>query len=132
MIPTFLINVTMETYFQNGNQPAGPSEQDNRLNPPAALLSTDGQAEVVKSGGNVFTDSTRINATESCVGCHFSAGVATRFKTNDDGTEQLFGRYPTAIFGENANGGDNGNANFSWMLQLEPQAKPRPVNAAQK
>lgn len=124
MIPTFLINTTMETYFQKGAQPAGPSEQDNRLNPPDVFLSKAGKDLVTQSGGNAFTDNTTIIATESCVGCHFSAGVATRFQTNDDGTRKLTGGYPTAIFGENANGGNNGNADFSWMLQLEPQAQP--------
>jgi hypothetical protein len=43
MIPTFLINTTMETYFQGGLQPAGGSEQDNRLSPQRDLLSDKGQ-----------------------------------------------------------------------------------------
>jgi hypothetical protein len=125
MIPTFLINATMETYFQKGLQPAGGSEQDNRLNVPRASLSDAGKAVVGQFGSNALTDSTQISATESCVGCHYSAGIATRFLTNDDGPEKLTGGYPTAIMGENANSGKNGNAEFSWMLQQEPQPKPR-------
>jgi hypothetical protein len=116
MIPTFLINTTMETYFQGGLQPAGGSEQDNRLSPPKDLLSDKGQKQVGSFGGNSLTDSTTVSATESCVGCHFSAGVVTMIKVNADGSK-------TPIFGENGNFGDNGNANFSWMLQMEPHSK---------
>jgi hypothetical protein len=113
MIPTFLINTTMETFFQKGLQPAGPSEQDNRLSPPSSLLSDPGNAEVASFGGNSLTDSTMVNATESCVGCHFSAGIATMFRTVNG--------VRTAIDGENSTFGDNGSANYSWMLQLEAQ-----------
>ena len=134
MIPTFLINTTMETYFQAGLQAAGGSEQDNRLKVPASYLSDEGKSKTGDSqgnGGNALTDSTKVFATESCVGCHFSAGITTRFLLNDDGTEKLDGAYPIAIMGENANGGDNGNAQFSWMLQQEPWAKPRLSNPSQ-
>lgn len=51
--PVYLTNMTMETYFQVGNQPAGNEEE-----------------------GNV-TDTTPIFGTESCMGCHSSAGIAT-------------------------------------------------------
>jgi len=128
MIPTFLINTTMETYFQVGDQPAGGSEQDNRLKVPGSLLSDEGKSVAGDPGGNALTDSTKVFATESCVGCHYSAGITTRFLTNDDGTEALKGGYPSPIMGENANGGNDGNAEFSWMLQQEPWAKPRPIN----
>jgi hypothetical protein len=116
MIPTFLINTTMETYFQGGDQPAGGSEQDNRLGVPTNLLSSLGQQQVASFGGNSLTDSTRVKATESCVGCHYSAGVITMFRVNADGTK-------TPVRGENSNFGDNGSANFSWMLQMEAQAR---------
>jgi hypothetical protein len=114
MIPTFLINTTMETYFQRGLQPAGGSEQDNRLAPPSRLLSDAGNAQVADFGGNSLTDSTMVNATESCVGCHFSAGITTMFRAGANGVR-------TAVQGENATFGDNGSANYSWMLQLEAQ-----------
>ena len=48
--PVYLINPLMETYFQLGNQPAGPQEQAG-------------------------TDQTQVFGTESCVGCHSSAPV---------------------------------------------------------
>ena len=116
MIPTFNINTAMETYFQRGLQPAGGSEQDNRLAPPSQLLSDPGNAEVASFGGNSFTDTTMVNATESCVGCHFSAGVTTMFRSGANGAR-------TAVQGENATFGDNGSANYSWILQLEAQPK---------
>jgi hypothetical protein len=70
------------------------------------LLSEKGQKQVHSFQGNSLTDSTPVSATESCVGCHFSAGVVTMIKVNADGSK-------TPIFGENGNFGDNGNANFS-------------------
>ncbi|MGC3990289.1 MAG: hypothetical protein QM796_11525 [Chthoniobacteraceae bacterium] len=126
MIPTFLINTTMETYFQRGDQPAGGSEQDNRLNIPEELLSDKGKALQNEFGGNAFTDVTRVFATESCVGCHYSSGISIGFKKNPDGSEMLNDGYPTAVFGENNHFGKTGGANFSWMLQLEAQPVPRP------
>ena len=36
MLPVFLVNTTMETYFQKGTEPTGALEQDDRL--PAASL----------------------------------------------------------------------------------------------
>jgi hypothetical protein len=132
MIPTFLVNTTMETYFQVGDQPAGGSEQDNRLKVPGSLLSDEGKSVAGDPGGNALTDSTKVFATESCVGCHYSAGITTRFLTNDDGTEALKDGYPIAIMGENANFGNDANAEFSWMLQQEPWAKPRPSNPSAK
>jgi hypothetical protein len=119
MIPTFLINTTMETYFQGGLQPAGGSEQDNRLAPPSDLLSDTGKARVANFGSNSLTDSTMVSATESCVGCHFSAGITTMFRAGSGGRQ--------AIQGENAAFGNNGSANYSWMLQLE--AQPRQARA---
>jgi hypothetical protein len=116
MIPTFVINTTMETYFQRGQQPAGGSEQDNRLGVPANLLSPTGNAQVASFGGNSMTDSTMVNATESCVGCHFSAGIVTMFRPGANGAQ-------TPVSGENSTFGDNGSANFSWMLSLEAQPK---------
>jgi hypothetical protein len=97
MIPTFLTNTTMETYFQKGLQKAGPLEEDDRL--------TD----------NSLIDSTMVTGTESCVGCHYSAGICVGFKKNSDGV-----RVP--IFGENTSFGKTAHAHFSWMLQLEAQS----------
>ncbi len=115
VIPVFLVNTTMETYFQKGPQAAGALEQDDRLAPNSAPI-----------------DSKQVFGTESCVGCHYSSGVAIGFKKDKDGNEVLTDGLPTAVFGENNHFGKTGGANFSWMLQLEPQPKPRNVSTSTK
>ena len=103
MVPVYLTNATMETYFQKGLQQAGPLEQDDRL---AAQFSV---------------DTSMVFGTESCVGCHYSAGACIGFRTDIYGNK-------TPIFGENGNDGLTGNANFSWLLQLEAKSKsPKPA-----
>jgi hypothetical protein len=82
----FLTNLTMESFFQTGNQPAC-NEVENG-NCPAKLPST---------APNVF-------ATESCMGCHSSAGIAVS-GTPNPGTQQ------------GANFGHQLTADFSWLLQ---------------
>ena len=114
VIPVFLVNTTMETYFQKGRQEAGALEQDDRLAPGAPSI-----------------DSTIVIGTESCVGCHYSAGIAIGFKRNDAGEEILQNGYPVPIYGENSHFGKTGNGHFSWLLQLEAKAKPRNTAAPQ-
>jgi hypothetical protein len=108
MVPVFLVNTTMETYFQKGEQPAGALEQDDRLANNAPPI-----------------DSTKVIGTESCVGCHYSAGAAIGFKLNADGSfaQDASGK-KIPIFGENGHFGKTGNAAFSWLLQIEAQAEP--------
>jgi hypothetical protein len=118
VVPVFLVNTTMETYFQKGLQPAGPLEQDDRLAPGAPPI-----------------DSTPVFGTESCVGCHYSSGIAIGFKKDESGKEILnLNSLPTPIYGENNHFGKTGNANYSWLLQIEAKAKPRvtPVTPAVK
>lgn len=118
MVPVFLTNMTMETYFQKGLQPAGPLEQDDRLAATAPPI-----------------DSTMVFGTESCVGCHYSAGACIGFKKNPDGTfaTDATGRR-VAIYGENNHFGKTGNAHFSWLLQIEARSThdpaPPPPNPA--
>ncbi|HEY8962644.1 MAG TPA: hypothetical protein VIM57_10615 [Luteolibacter sp.] len=110
VVPVHLINTTMETFFQNGNQPAGPLAEDDRL-PPGLLANP----------ATVF-------ATESCAGCHFSAGACIAFKKDNNGkylVQQKDGKnYRIPIFGKNAVRGMNGNADYSWLLQLRAQSAP--------
>jgi hypothetical protein len=114
MVPTFLVNTTMETYFQKGQQTAGPLEQDDRLANTAPSI-----------------DSTPVFGTESCVGCHYSAGAAIGFKRNPDGSfAQDASQKKIPIFGENGHFGKTGNAAESWLLQIEAQAQPIPGVAA--
>ena len=113
MVPVFLVNTTMETFFQKGEQKAGGLEQDNRL--------TD----------NSLTDSSMVFATESCVGCHYSAGLCLGFKRDGNGKPLLDAagrRIP--IYGENGHFGKTGNANFSWLLQIEARSTHDPAPPA--
>ncbi len=109
VVPVYLINSTMETYFQKGYQTAGPLEQDDRV--PALDI-----------------DTTPVFGTESCTGCHYSAGACISFrkKANGQFMRDSQGR-KIPIFGENGNDGLTGNANYSWMLQIEAQSKEKPV-----
>jgi hypothetical protein len=103
VVPVYLTNSTMETYFQKGFQAAGPLEQDDRLGP------------------NSSVDTKMVFGTESCVGCHYSAGACIGFRKDANGNGE-------AIFGENANDGATGNGNFSWLLQLEAKSKKHPIH----
>jgi hypothetical protein len=110
VVPVFLVNTTMETFFQNGNQPAGPVADDYRL--PAGLLA----------------DPNIVFATESCSGCHFSAGACVGFKKDPYGryvTQTIDGiKYRVPIFGQNAVNGMMGAADYSWLMQLRAQSAP--------
>ena len=105
VVPIYLTNASMETYFQKGYQQAGPLEQDDRL---AAQSSV---------------DTTMIFGTESCVGCHYSAGACMGFRRDSAGKllhDANGNKIP--IFGQNGNDGRTGGANFSWILQIEAKA----------
>lgn len=110
IVPVHLVNTTMETFFQNGNQPAGPIAWDDRL-PPGLLA-----------------DPNTVFVTESCAGCHFSAGAAVAFKKDMNRRTVVIKKgdayFPIPVFGQNAVGGAVGDADFSWLLQLRAQAKP--------
>lgn len=110
IVPVHLVNTTMETFFQTGNQPAGPLAEDDRL-PPGLLA-----------------DPNIVFATESCAGCHFSAGAAIAFKKDMNGRYLVAAKdgknYRIPIFGKNAVRGVNGNADYSWLLQLRAQSAP--------
>jgi hypothetical protein len=114
IVPTFLINTTMETYFQKGYQFAGNVEQDDRLAP-----------------GSPTIDATMVTATESCIGCHYSSGICIGFQADTNGV--IFrdsNGVPAPIYGENNHFGKTGGANFSWLLQLEPKSTNSPVAMA--
>jgi hypothetical protein len=78
--PVYLTNATMETYFQTGNQNAANLEE-----------------------GNVPPSKMQAFGTESCTGCHSSAGVAI------SGTPQK------PVYGKQL------SADFSWLLQMKAQ-----------
>lgn len=119
--PVFLTNITMETYFQSGNQPACKQEEAvpttancppayNALVPGTAIAAYTPAPLTWTSTLNNGTGpvkpgiSTQILATESCMGCHSSAGVWTSYTPAT----------PTAP----ATGTQSGQltADFSWLL----------------
>lgn len=93
--PVFLTNTTMETYFQRGTQDAGPGEEGSP------------------------TDNTKVFATESCTGCHYSAGIALRQWTDATGKNQ-------AIYG------GAGSGDFSWLMSQKAQWRNPTANGVGK
>ncbi|SDR60792.1 hypothetical protein SAMN05519103_07121 [Rhizobiales bacterium GAS113] len=94
--PVFLTNITMETYFQGGNQPACHQEEgvpSSVTCPPVYSSLVPGTAIAAYKPDPVTWNatlnagkapvkpgiSTQISATESCMGCHSSAGVWTSY-----------------------------------------------------
>jgi hypothetical protein len=88
--PVYLINPLMETYFQGGNQAFGNLEDTM---PPA--------------------DKKLVFGTESCVGCHYSAAIATDVTVDPQGKK-------SATFGPSQ------SADFSWLLQQRAHFKESP------
>jgi hypothetical protein len=78
--PVFLTNITMETYFQGGNQPA--CQQEEGVSCPAAPVFTFPVSNQSSALNPAFT--TQILATESCMGCHSSAGIYTSYDPHYD------------------------------------------------
>lgn len=77
--PVFLTNITMETYFQGGNQAACQQEEL----PSGVACPAPGPIWTSKSSSKPTTSAqhpnTLIFATESCTGCHSSAGFYTSY-----------------------------------------------------
>jgi hypothetical protein len=105
VVPVYVVNTTMESYFQKGNQVAGPLEEDDRL-PPGFFAD--------QPAGPVTPDRTLVFGTESCVGCHYSAGAAVAFTRDENGKLM---RDPATVlkipvYGERGNFGQNGNSDY--------------------
>jgi hypothetical protein len=93
--PVFLTNIIMESYFQGGNQPACNQQEAVPGNvdcpapyaslPPGAAVApytpdpVDWNSKANSAGPVKPGVTTQIFATESCVGCHSSAGVWTSY-----------------------------------------------------
>jgi len=84
--PVYLVNSIMETFMQYGNQKAQLQIQ-----------------------GFPFNE-TPVFGTESCIGCHYSAGIAVGYIHDGYGVKR-------AVYGP-ASSGD-----FSWLLQLKAKWK---------
>ena len=93
--PVFLTNITMETYFQTGVQLACNQVEGNNCSPNAVVNTTRSTLPVATSNVQVF-------ASESCMGCHSSAGFYKSYdatkprRQNNDTWPQL-------------------SADFSWL-----------------
>ncbi|WFU54502.1 hypothetical protein QA639_33570 [Bradyrhizobium pachyrhizi] len=119
--PVFLTNITMETYFQSSNQPACNQEENvpNNVNCPSDYASLPPGSAITAYTPNppIWTTplnngspakpgiTTQIMATESCMGCHFSAGVITP----QTGSKKTGGQL---------------SADFSWLLSTKAQYAP--------
>jgi hypothetical protein len=106
--PVFLTNVTMETYFQGGVQPAcqGAELPQGVACPPATPVWS---SPMNAKGGPMPTMATaNVFISESCMGCHSSAGVYTSYNA---ATQQ---------------GSQSGqlSADFSWLLAQKAQWNP--------
>jgi hypothetical protein len=120
VVPVYNVNTTMESYFQSGNQVAGPLEEDDRL--PAGFFAA-------KPTEPVTPDRTIVFGTESCAGCHYSAGAAVAFKRDENGNPV---RDPATglkipAYGERANFGQTGNADYYWQFQFKARQKQQPA-----
>jgi hypothetical protein len=120
--PVFLTNITMETYFQSGNQPACNQEHGGGdkcpspyadFSPGTAIPAYQPDPVLWNSLLNKGTTpvkpgiSTQILATESCMGCHSSAGIYTSYTDKSHSTKsgQLTG-------------------DFSWLMSQKAQWNP--------
>jgi hypothetical protein len=105
--PVFLTNVTMETYFQGGIQPAcsGVEAPSSAVCPPNTPIWS---SPINAKGGPVPTvANANVFLSESCMGCHSSAGIYTSYNpATRQGTQsgQL-------------------TADFSWLLAQKAQYK---------
>ena len=93
--PVFLTNITMETYFQYGNQEACKNEEGvpsslNCVRPPSVPSPTAVPPIWTSPQNNASMPGlpgihTSVFATESCMGCHSSAGIWTSYDPNAKG-----------------------------------------------
>jgi hypothetical protein len=98
--PVFLTNITMETYFQKGLQAACQQEEipGGVLCPP--IFSGSSQKK--------SADATQVFASESCMGCHSSAGIYQSYNpATKSGTK-----------------GPQLSGDFSWLPQLKAAYLP--------
>lgn len=87
--PTFLTNITMETYFQGPTEEACNAQENvpdsvNCLNPPSTPNPSASPQIWTSPQNNSGTPGlpglhTQIFGTESCMGCHSSAGIYTSY-----------------------------------------------------
>lgn len=130
--PVMLTNITMETYFQSGNQMACNAQENvpasvNCVNPPNAPAQGATPPIWTSPLNNSSTpqkpgDLTTIFATESCMGCHSSAGIYTSYdpKNPNAATQsgQLTGDF-SWLFSQKAAWNPN------TAIVIKPKPKPK-------
>jgi len=109
--PVMLTNITMETYFQKGNQPACKSEELPKgvQCPPLGLTVPPVWNSILQASNKQYKPGigTLTFITESCTGCHSSAGIYTSYTSPKVNTQS----------------GQLG-ADFSWLLAQKAQWNP--------
>ena len=118
VVPVYNVNTTLESYFQNGNQAAGPLEEDDRL--PAGFFAD-------KPTEPVTPDRTIVFGTESCVGCHYSAVPSSPSSATKTAIScAMKTRLKVPMYGERANFGQTGSADYYWQFQFKARQKQKP------
>lgn len=124
--PVMLTNITMETYFQSGNQMACNAQENvpsfvNCISPPAGPSSNATPAIWTSPLNNGSTPQlpgvlTTVFATESCMGCHSSAGIWTSYDP------------------KTGNGNQSGQltGDFSWLFSQKAAWYTAPTGAKPK
>jgi hypothetical protein len=119
VVPVYLLNTTMESFFQGGEQVAGPLEEDDRL--PFGFFAD-------KPAEQITPDRTKVFGTESCVGCHFSAGAVVAFRKDENGKllrDPMGFKIP--VYGKNGAFGQTGHGAYLWQFQLKARQKDKPL-----
>lgn len=124
--PVMLTNITMETYFQFGNQQAcnaqenvpasancvGPPSSQATATPPIWTSPLNNSSTPGLPGVN-----TTIFATESCMGCHSSAGIYTSYDPSNPNAATQSGQL---------------TGDFSWLMSQKAAWYAGPTTAAKK
>lgn len=98
--PVFLTNITMETYFQGGNTlGCNQTEGNPGCNLPGFMTATGSVPPIPPAAPPAA--STTIFASESCMGCHSSAGIYTSYDPNNPGAATQSGQL---------------TGDFSWLM----------------
>lgn len=112
-VPVNLTNMVMETYFQGGTDATNTVTYNKYIaNEPAYY-----QIENNPDTNKYPSAKPIIFATESCIGCHSSAGIATSFRDTIINDKSL----RVAIFANVR------TADFEWLMQRKAHFKTKPA-----
>lgn len=117
--PVFLTNITMETYFQAGNQEACNAQENvpnaaKCVSPPSAFSPTAKPpiwTSVLNNGSAPVKPGvhTAVFGTESCMGCHSSAGIYTSYDPKNPNKATQSGQL---------------TGDFSWLMSQKASWAP--------